>query len=155
MSKSDSMFIAFQFGGTIPGSVLGGKDRKVGPHEAVKVPRDYGDSLVADRFAYETDPSTAKARTARPQEAGDLAEREAAVKKAWSEITSRDSALKEREIELSNREADLVDRETAVTNAHAELAQREQAVAKAEADLFAPDAAAKKTPGNQSGGGNG
>ena len=132
MSKSDTMFIAFPNGGVIPASITGGKDRKVAPHEAVKVPKNYGDSLVEDRFAYATDPETAKAATAsRKASADDLGEREASLKKAETDVAGREAAVKTAEAALSDREA---------------------AVTKAETDLFERDAAAKKAAG---GNGNG
>jgi hypothetical protein len=55
MSKSDSIWIAFPNGGRIPAKLAGGTEKKVGPHEPVKVPGDYGRSLVDDRFAYEAE----------------------------------------------------------------------------------------------------
>lgn len=56
MSKPDTMYIAFPFGGILPAEVTGAQERKVTPHEPVKVPRTYGRQIVDDRFAYETDP---------------------------------------------------------------------------------------------------
>lgn len=56
MSKPDTMYIAFPFGGILPADVTGTQERKVLPHEPVKVPRTYGRQLVDDRFAYEADP---------------------------------------------------------------------------------------------------
>ena len=152
MRKTDTMFIAFPNGGTVPASVTGGKDRKVGPHEAVKVPRDYGDSLVDDRFAYESDPATAKAAgAARKPGTDNLGEREASLKKAEADIAARETAVKSAETALSDREAavakaetDIADRETAVETAEVALSEREAAVFKAETDLFERDAAGKK-----------
>lgn len=60
MSKSDTMHIAFPNGGILPASVTGGKETSVPPHEAVKVPRTYGEHLVHDRFAYEAEAPKAR-----------------------------------------------------------------------------------------------
>lgn len=55
MSKS-SIWIAFKNGGIIPAVIVGGEtDKRVGPHEPVKVPEAYGRHLIDDRFAYKTD----------------------------------------------------------------------------------------------------
>jgi hypothetical protein len=55
MSKSDNIWIAFPNGGRIPAKLAGGTEKKVGPHEPVTVPGDYGRSLIEDRFAYEAE----------------------------------------------------------------------------------------------------
>lgn len=104
MSKSETIHIAFPNGGTLPADVAGGKERKVGPHEAVKVPRAYGTSLIDDRFAYEADPAKAKAqRTAR--HAAD--EREAAVTKAETDVAAREEAVKIAEAALADGDSSL------------------------------------------------
>ena len=61
MSKSDSISIAFSHGGILPASITGGTERRVGPHEPVRVPRSYGEHLIADRFAYEAEAPKKKA----------------------------------------------------------------------------------------------
>lgn len=68
MAKSDTMTIAFPNGGILPRDVTGGEEQKVGPHEAVEVPRVYGEHLVADHFAYPATPKPAKAH--QPADAG-------------------------------------------------------------------------------------
>lgn len=55
MSKSSTMFIAFPNGGILPADIAGGKETPVAAHEPVRVPRSYGEHLVSDRFAYETE----------------------------------------------------------------------------------------------------
>lgn len=135
MSKSDTMLIAFPHGGTLPASLGGGKERKAGPHEAVKVPLAYGTSLVDDGFAYETDPARAKA--ASEARAGGLPDREAVLRKA-------EAALAEREAAVAKAEADVAARETAVESAEVELAGREAAVGQAEAELAEREAALAK-----------
>lgn len=57
MTKSDTMTIAFANGGILPREVTGGDEQPVGAHEAVDVPRAYGEHLISDRFAYETKPA--------------------------------------------------------------------------------------------------
>lgn len=54
MSK-ETMTIAYRNGGILPAEIAGGKERRIAPHEPVKVPRSYGEHLVHDRFAYEVD----------------------------------------------------------------------------------------------------
>lgn len=62
MSKPETMWIAFPNGGILPKDVTKSEERKVGPHEAVRVPRTYGQHLVDDHFAYEAEePKKAKA----------------------------------------------------------------------------------------------
>lgn len=79
MSKSETMYIAFPFGGSIPGPVLNEKeDKKVGPHDPIRVPRSYGEHLVSDRFAYEAE----------------------APKKASKQIREKDALLKDLETKL-------------------------------------------------------
>lgn len=56
MAKSDTMTIAFPNGGILPRDVTGDVEHVVGPHEAVEVPRAYGEHLTTDRFAYEVKP---------------------------------------------------------------------------------------------------
>ncbi len=143
MSKTSTMYIAFPNGGIIPTKLADGKERKVGPHEAVKVPRDYGESLVSDRFAYETDPAAAKtARNARLSEPDAHSVREAALKKAEADIAARETAVKtaeaalaEREATVAKAEADIAAREAEAKTVESALAERESAIAKVEADL--------------------
>lgn len=88
MSKSETMYIAFPFGGSIPGPVLNEKeDRKVGPHDPVRVPRSYGEHLVNDRFAYEAEPPKKAAKPVPPKDVTieDLEARLAATHKAIGE----------------------------------------------------------------------
>lgn len=56
---SKSMWIAFSHGGIIPATIVGGEEKKVGPHEPVEVPEVYGKHLVDDRFAYKAEKPTA------------------------------------------------------------------------------------------------
>jgi hypothetical protein len=86
MSKSETMWVAFPNGGILPKDVTKSEERKVGPHEAVRVPRAYGKHLVDDRFAYETE-EPKKAKDAGKQvEKPDLAELQDAVAQAEAAI---------------------------------------------------------------------
>lgn len=147
MSKSSTMYIAFPNGGIIPAKLVDETERRVGPHEAVKVPRDYGESLVTDRFAYETDAAAAKpARSARQSEPDAHSVREVALKKAEADIAARETAVKtaeaalaEREAAVAKAEADIAAREAEAKTAEGALAERESAIAKVEADLKKSD----------------
>lgn len=55
MSSKETMWVAFPNGGIIPASITGGKDRAVNAHEPIKVPAEYGEHLVHDRFAYKAE----------------------------------------------------------------------------------------------------
>ncbi|CUX63279.1 hypothetical protein [Agrobacterium genomosp. 13] len=73
MSKK-TITIAFPRGGIIPAAVLSLKEDKVcSPHEPVKVPTDYGQHLIDDRFAV--------AITSRTSDSEEKAEADAAAKK--------------------------------------------------------------------------
>lgn len=73
MSKK-TMTIAFPRGGIIPAAVLSIKEDKVcSPHEPVKVPTDYGQHLIDDRFAV--------AVTSRTSDSEEKPEMDAASKK--------------------------------------------------------------------------
>ncbi|HEV2504404.1 MAG TPA: hypothetical protein VGV39_15100 [Mesorhizobium sp.] len=154
MSKNETMHIAFPNGGSIPASVLKEKDdRKVGPHEAVRVPRSYGEHMVANRFAYEADPAKAKAPATGTKGSADG--REEDLKKFASVLASREEALKTAESDLAVRTealekliADVGAREEAVKTAETALADREAAVSKSEADLLAREDAAKQAAKN-------
>lgn len=74
MSKKDMMWIAFPNGGIIPAAVMGEEDdRPVDAHQPVKVPSTYGEHLVHDRFAYETEAPKEKKRQAARQPDLDIA----------------------------------------------------------------------------------
>lgn len=64
MSSKETMLIAFPNGGILPASITGDKDKPVDPHDPVRVPRDYGEHLVHDRFAYEPAPKGKKGKGA-------------------------------------------------------------------------------------------
>lgn len=82
MSRN-SMWVAFPHGGIIPADVAGGAEKKVGPHEAVSVPRTYGEHLVHDRFAYEADePKKRKVKTPSADET-------AAVEKQIADLVAK------------------------------------------------------------------
>jgi hypothetical protein len=60
MSRKTKL-IAFPGGGIIPSEINDGKgDKEIPPHEPVRVPIEYGDSLINDRFAVEVPQSEAK-----------------------------------------------------------------------------------------------
>lgn len=160
MSKNETMHIAFPHGGTIPASVLKEKgDRKVGPHEAVRVPRSYGEHMVSDRFAYEADPANSKAPAAGARGSADS--REEDIKKIAGELSTREEALKAAEGALADRTevleklvADVTAREEALKSREAALTDREAAVSKTEADLFAQEDAAKQAAAASKNNGN-
>lgn len=82
-----TMKIAFPNGGIVPASVLkADADKRLGPHEPVSVPEAYGQSLVADRFAYAYDPRTAPRAPADPVK---VAEEKAAKIVADAEAKAR------------------------------------------------------------------
>lgn len=108
MSKSETMYIAFPYGGILPADVAGGDEKKVGPHDPVKVPRTYGEHLIEDRFAYR-----AEAPKARKNEGGrppvDLAALEDAVKtaEAAASAAADDSEKAAAEADLAKARDDL------------------------------------------------
>lgn len=82
MSKPETMWVAFPNGGILPKDITKSKERPVGPHEAVRVPRTYGQHLVDDRFAYEAEePKKAKAEGGGKQKA-EITELEKSVAQA-------------------------------------------------------------------------
>jgi hypothetical protein len=104
MSKSDTMFIAFPNGGILPAGIAGPGERKIGPHEPVRVPNAYGEHLLADRFAYEAEAPKKAAR--KPEDGGkpaDLFALEDAVKAAEAAVAaaSDDDAKTAAEAELA------------------------------------------------------
>ncbi|CVI59519.1 hypothetical protein CFBP4996_18145 [Agrobacterium leguminum] len=96
MSKK-TMTIAFPRGGIIPAAVLSIKEDKVcSPHEPVKVPTDYGQHLIDDRFAV--------AVTSRTSDSEEKAEMDAAAKKkaeadAAAKKKAEDIAAAEKKVE--------------------------------------------------------
>ncbi|MBU2533323.1 MAG: hypothetical protein KKB37_11320 [Alphaproteobacteria bacterium] len=85
--------IAFANGGIVPRDQLtakAAKDKKVGPHEPVDVVDTYGQSLIADRFAYEWDAKTAPKLPADPLAAAEKKAKEiiAAAEKKAQDLTS-------------------------------------------------------------------
>jgi hypothetical protein len=107
MSKSDTMYIAFSHGGRLPSSVTGEpKERKVPPHEAVRVPRAYGEHLVHDKFAYEAEAPKKKVDAGRGKRLQDIEAQIAQVRQAVEDAA--DAAEKERlERDLAALEQDL------------------------------------------------
>lgn len=65
MSSKETMWIAFPNGGIIPASITGEKDRAVDAHDPVKVPSEYGQHLVHDRFAYEAEAPNRKGKAGK------------------------------------------------------------------------------------------
>lgn len=54
--------ITFPRGGVLPAAIVGGdKDKTIPPHEPVRVPSDYGQSLIDDKFAVEAVAKSEKA----------------------------------------------------------------------------------------------
>ncbi len=96
MSKK-TITIAFPRGGIIPAAVLSIKEDKVcSPHEPVKVPTDYGQHLIDDRFAV--------AVTSRTSDSEEKAEMDAAAKKKAEEAAAakkraEDIAAAEKKVE--------------------------------------------------------
>lgn len=109
MSKSDSMFIAFSHGGILPSSITGGDERRVGPHEPVRVPRSYGEHLIADRFAYEAEAPKKKADPAAAALQKQLQDLEARLSDGRAAVAAAtDLAEKGRlEAEVADLEAEL------------------------------------------------
>ena len=110
---SRTMKIAFAHGGIVPGSVLAKKtkdDKKVGPHEPVDVETSYGESLIADKFAYAWDAKTAPKPPTDPlasaseqaaailQAAAEKADEIAKAAVAKAEKIGKDAAAKAEEI---------------------------------------------------------
>lgn len=92
---SSKIGIAFFSGGIIPAAILKkDKDVRVGPHEAIDVPADYGQHLIADRFAYAKDfEKPAKAPKKEPTSAAELAAAEQAVTDAKAKLDAADGDL--------------------------------------------------------------
>lgn len=105
MSSKETVHIAFPYGGILPAGIAGEKDRPVGPHEPVRVPKSYGDSLVEDRFAYVAEP---KKKPREKSEKPDLGALEQAVKQveldldAASDDDARSAAAAALELARSN-----------------------------------------------------
>jgi predicted lipid-binding transport protein (Tim44 family) len=71
MSRKTKL-IAFPGGGIIPSEINDGKgDKEIPPHEPVRVPIEYGDSLINDRFAVEVPQTEMKKKPANKKTAAD------------------------------------------------------------------------------------
>lgn len=88
MSKSETMWVAFPNGGILPKDITKSEERKVGPHEPVRVPLAYGKHLIEDRFAYEAEePKKAKVERGGGSKL-DIAKLESAVSQAELDLTN-------------------------------------------------------------------
>ncbi|CUX40508.1 conserved hypothetical protein [Agrobacterium deltaense Zutra 3/1] len=105
MSKK-TMSIAFPRGGIIPAAVLSLKEDKVcSPHEPVKVPIEYGQHLVDDRFAV--------AVTGKSSDSDEKSETDAAVKKK----AEADAAAKKKLEDIAAAEKKVENAKAALTAA--------------------------------------
>lgn len=110
MAKSETMMIAFPNGGILPADITGGKERAVSAHEAVEVPRSYGQHLVDDRFAYEAKPARkSKALAAAEAERTKLEKQLADLRENQGRASSQDAKAKiaEKIADAERRLADL------------------------------------------------
>lgn len=88
--KSDTMKIAFPNGGILPRDITGGEERAVSAHEAVEVPRAYGEHLISDRFAYEAKPARkSKAEIAAEAARSKLEQQLAGLREAHAKADSQ------------------------------------------------------------------
>ncbi len=68
--KIEMMEIAFSHGGRLPVGLIGNPaEVEVMAHEAVSVPRSYGEYMIADRFAYAPTPPAGR-KTPKPAPSG-------------------------------------------------------------------------------------
>lgn len=110
MAKSDTMMIAFPNGGILPRDVTGGKERPVSAHEAVEVPRAYGQHLVEDHFAYEAKPARkSKAEVAAAAECTKLEKQLAELRENQGKASSQDAKARigEKIADIERRLAEL------------------------------------------------
>ena len=112
MAKSDTIFIAFKNGGRLPKEITGGEEKVVPPHEAVRVPRTYGESLIEDRFAYLTEAqkkAPSSPTTSKPEGGPDRAALEDAVAQAELDLATAtdDDAKSAAELSLAKAKEDL------------------------------------------------
>ncbi|WP_420415120.1 hypothetical protein [Roseibium sp.] len=89
MSRKTKL-IAFPGGGIIPSVLNDGKgDKEIPPHEPVRVPFEYGESLINDRFAVEvTQPEAKKPRKKKAATAPNITALKAKVAQAEKAVAA-------------------------------------------------------------------
>ncbi|MEP3049422.1 MAG: hypothetical protein ABJL55_16360 [Roseibium sp.] len=104
-----TLLIAFPLGGIIAAEIANKKeDVQVDPHEPVRVPVEYGESLIADKFAYEAQPKGKQApanETPDPEKLKKLEAAVAAAQKAVDGAKSEPSKAKAQKYLASTEKA--------------------------------------------------